>query len=456
MGTVHVGRLRGAAGFSRVVALKRLCFGLSEDVEFRRALVDEARLVSRIRHPNVVPALDVVEVGTDLYMVMEYVHGVSLASLLMHGGDAAVPVDIAVGILEGVLAGLHAAHEARGEDGTPLGIVHRDVSPENILVGADGIARLIDFGIAKAATRTALTQPGTIKGKVGYMAPEQLLSERISRHADIFAAAVVLWEALANRRLIEQQAEGAQSERPGALARRLAENEGTPPSRHRAEIGPALDAVVLRGLALEPTDRFPTAERMAISLREASPPATTADIAKWVHRVAGTDLDLSEERVRLLEQTDAEAPEIRSAAATRDSGPRAKIERSASGLPRKGAARIGAAILVGALLVLVLARATFLRPATADTPANLSIAAASEPAKDNSARSPPASAALLPPSAQPPSTSPSLPSPSSGASTRLRSVRPAGQLRRPPAKRPCDPPYTIDTAGRKHYDPMCF
>jgi serine/threonine-protein kinase len=127
MGTVHLGRIVGAGGFSRVVAVKRLYPWLARDAEFRQMLLDEARFVSRIRHPNVVPTLDVVESGTDLYVVMEYVHGVSLAHVLKHCQETPIPVLIAAGIVEGVLAGLHAAHKARGEDGSPLGIVHRDV-----------------------------------------------------------------------------------------------------------------------------------------------------------------------------------------------------------------------------------------------------------------------------------------------------------------------------------------
>ncbi len=139
MGSVHLGRIVGAGGFSRVVAIKRLFPAAASDRAFREMLLEEARLVSRIRHPNVVPVLDVVEAERDLYIVMEYVHGPSLAHLLTRARECAepIPVGIAVGIIEAVLLGLHAAHEARGEDGTPLGIVHRDVSPHNILVGAD-------------------------------------------------------------------------------------------------------------------------------------------------------------------------------------------------------------------------------------------------------------------------------------------------------------------------------
>jgi len=209
MGTVHLGRIVGASGFSRVVAIKRLFPGFATDASFRQMLLDEARFASRIRQPNVVPILDVVEAERDLYVVMEYVHGLPLAGALERAGDAPMPVEIAVAIAEAVLLGLQAAHEARAEDGTPLGIVHRDVSPQNILIGADGVPRLIDFGIAKAATRLQVTDPGVIKGKAGYMAPEQLLSEPVSRHADVFSASVVLWEMLAGRRLFPFDVSGS-------------------------------------------------------------------------------------------------------------------------------------------------------------------------------------------------------------------------------------------------------
>ncbi len=235
MGTVHLGRILGAGGFSRIVAVKRLYPWLARDGEFRQMLLDEARCVSRIRHPNVVPTLDVVEADKDLYVVMEYVHGVSLAHLLKHCEKAPIPVSVAAGILEGVLSGLHAAHEARGEDGSPLGVVHRDVSPQNILVGADGIARLIDFGIAKAATRLQVTDPGVVKGKIGYMAPEQLVRGLVTRHADVYSCGVVLWEALANRRLGD-----AHGEEP--LPRRIHQSEDVPPSRFSPSVSAELES----------------------------------------------------------------------------------------------------------------------------------------------------------------------------------------------------------------------
>ena len=176
MASVHLGRLIGPAGFSRTVAIKRLHENYAKDPEFVAMLLDEARLAARINHPNVVSTLDVVAVGPELLLVMEYVAGESLSALIRtcqqteHSPPIPVVVDIAIGMLNG----LHAAHEATGEGGQPLNIVHRDVSPQNVLVGTDGVTRVVDFGIAKAIGRTQETRSGAIKGKPAYMAPEQL------------------------------------------------------------------------------------------------------------------------------------------------------------------------------------------------------------------------------------------------------------------------------------------
>src|ERR1700722_10238472 len=155
MASVHLGCLQGAAGFSRTVAVKRLHSHLAEEPEFLSTMLDEARLAARIHHPNVVPTLDVVADDGELLVVMEYVRGESLSRLLRGASatDRPVPWPIVSAIVVGALHGLHAAHEATSEDGAPLGIVHRDVSPQNILVGVDGQSRVIDFGIAKAAGR---------------------------------------------------------------------------------------------------------------------------------------------------------------------------------------------------------------------------------------------------------------------------------------------------------------
>src|SRR4051812_48938415 len=188
MATVHLGRLLGPAGFSRTVAIKRLHPQFAKDPEFVTMFLDEARLAARVRHPNVVSTLDVVALDEELFLVMDYVPGETLSRLAreLRARGESVPPAIAISILSGVLFGLHAAHDARSESGEVLGIVHRDVSPQNILVGEDGVARVLDFGVAKAAGRASQTEAGLVKGKLAYMSPEQLRGEAIDRRTDVY------------------------------------------------------------------------------------------------------------------------------------------------------------------------------------------------------------------------------------------------------------------------------
>jgi serine/threonine-protein kinase len=437
-GTVHLGRIVGAGGFSRVVAIKRLFPGVAADRGFREMLLEEARLVSRIRHPNVVPALDVVEENQDLYIVMEYVHGPSLAQLLAHARSTGepIPIEIATGIVEAVLFALHAAHEARGEEGTPLGIVHRDVSPQNVLVGADGVTRLIDFGIAKAATRMQVTDPGIVKGKMGYMAPEQFLYQPVSRHSDVYASSVVLWEALANRRLFEGRSKELKNDAGEGSIRRAIETKFPPPSHYRAGIDAELDACVMRGLELEPADRFPTAEAMAIALRRAHAAASPVEIARWLERFAPDELELAEERVRLLEQT----PYVASAdGGTTPVGVDWSAATTSFEQPRGRRARwIGAAALAlvtAAVAVFVGSRADRRAAVAAPLPA-IEMAASTAP----QAVAAPSAAALEESPVERPAASVAAPS----------------RARKKSAKPGCDPPYTIDANGHKHYHPNCF
>jgi serine/threonine protein kinase len=464
MGTVHLGRLRGAGGFSRVVAVKRLYPGYAGDAKFREMLLEEARLASRIRHPNVVQTLDVLETDKDLYVVMEYVHGVSLDRLMHLKG---LPVAIAAGIFEGVLSGLHAAHEARGEDGTPLGIVHRDVSPQNILVGADGISRLIDFGIAKAATRVQVTEPGTVKGKAAYMAPEQLLGEQVSRRADIFSSAVVLWEALTGRLLLEERGSGS-------LTQRLTTSETIPPSRYRPGIGASLDDLVLRALSLPPGDRFPTAEAMAVALRDACAPAAPLAVATWLREAAADDLELSDERIRLLESSAEEATDPTQARRVEGDPDSTAATSSATTTiaphenPRRARRKaiVGVAIVASVFVALGI-RATWRQSVpAAGSVRSESVSAVTESTPTSSSAdltrltpSPqvPASAAIavLPPGARAGAPAPLSPDSSTGVTP--GSAKPAtARPTRHAGKAHCDPPYTVDASGRKRYDPTCF
>ena len=200
MATVSFGAATGALGFARPVAIKRIHATRASDAELLDAIRDEARIASRVRHPNVVSVIDVIEEGGDVGIILEYVHGDALSSLLRKARAAPrpVPVAVAVAVIVDVLHGLHAAHTARDEAGRPLVVVHRDVSPQNVIVGADGVARVLDFGISKAENRASVTRDGRVKGKLRYMAPEQLGGD-VTPAADIYAAGIVLWELLAGR-----------------------------------------------------------------------------------------------------------------------------------------------------------------------------------------------------------------------------------------------------------------
>jgi len=298
MATVHFGRLLGPAGFSRTVAIKQLHPPYARDPEFVAMFLDEARLAARIRHPNVVSTIDVVARDGELFLVMEYIQGESFARLLRTAALAGeqVPPDVVSSIVIQALLGLHAAHEARDEKGSSLHIVHRDVSPQNILVGTDGVARVLDFGVAKATSRLQNTHDGKLKGKIAYMAPEQLLKNPVDRRADIFAAATVLWEALCGDRLFS-------GDDAAAAVAHILEGEVEAPSRRAAGISAAVDQIVLRGLAKKPELRFSTAREMAQALESALPPAGTLRVSEWVERTAGISLRERADRVAEIEDS---------------------------------------------------------------------------------------------------------------------------------------------------------
>ncbi|MEJ7731049.1 MAG: protein kinase [Polyangiaceae bacterium] len=286
MATVHLGRLHGEAGFTRVVAVKRLHGELARDPEFVAMFLDESRIAARIRHPNVVQTTDVIAAGDELFLVMEYVEGESLVRLLRahcRCGVGPPPRAVVAAVIHGVLHGLHAAHQARSERGEPLEVVHRDVSPQNVLVGSDGVARVLDFGIAKAVGRAQVTRAGQLKGKLSYMAPEQIRFDRtIDRRTDVWAASVVLWESLTGCRLFSGD------ER--VVVDAIVEGRAPPPSSVVSDIPPELDAVVARGLEVDPAQRWSTAEEMATALARALPLAPPSEVAAWVRQSAAPEL----------------------------------------------------------------------------------------------------------------------------------------------------------------------
>jgi serine/threonine-protein kinase len=299
MATVHLGRLLGSAGFTRTVAIKRLHPQYAKDPDFVTMFVDEARLAARIHHPNVVATLDVVSTDGELFLVMEYVQGETLGRLipLTRAKGERIPPPVVATIMAAALHGLHAAHEARDEHGAPLGIVHRDISPQNIMVGTDGNARVLDFGVAKAAGRLQTTREGQLKGKIAYMAPEQIRGV-VDRTTDVYAASVVFWETLTAKRLFQSDSEVE-------AMRKVLDGYVELPSKLAPDIPPALEQIVLRGLDGDPTKRFQTAGEMAQAIEDAVPMVGRSRIGRWVQETAMQRLAVRTERMAAMESNSA-------------------------------------------------------------------------------------------------------------------------------------------------------
>ena len=289
MANLYLGRRQGPAGFSRHVVVKAVKTHLSSHSDFVKMFLDEGRIAARIQHPNVVRIEELGEHQGLYYLVMEYVHGAALSELL--GGlaemERRLTPDAAVALVADAAAGLHAAHETLDERGELLHVVHRDVSPQNILLGALGEVKIIDFGIAKARNRLHVTDAsGGLKGKLRYMAPEQLMQGTIDRRADIYALAVVLWEMLTMRRLFEGKSDAE-------VIQRIQAGQYPPPGAF-AETPHELDAVVMDALSRNPTDRPATAREFRQRLRNAVPAAATiesGDLAALLWGVLGGELD---------------------------------------------------------------------------------------------------------------------------------------------------------------------
>jgi len=300
MATIHLGRLLGPVGFARTVAVKRLHPQFAKDPEFVSMFLDEARLAARVQHPNVVATIDVVATDGELFLIMDYVRGESLSKILraVRKRNRHVPPRIAAAIMCGFLHGLHAAHEAKNERGEPLGLVHRDVSPQNVLVGSDGIARVLDFGIAKAAGRIQVTRDGQIKGKLAYMPPEQLAGRDLSRGVDIYASAVVMWETLTAERLFKGDTESE------TLAKIL-RDPVPPPSSVVPSVPTGFDAPLLKALNRDVSKRHATAKELALELERCCGIASPTEVGEWVEEVVGHVLTAREEQIAEIESNSA-------------------------------------------------------------------------------------------------------------------------------------------------------
>jgi eukaryotic-like serine/threonine-protein kinase len=481
LGTVHFARLTGPSGFARTVAAKCPHARFAGHPQFALTFIDEARLAARIRHPNVVATLDVIQTATDLALVMDYVHGESVNHLV----DAArtrgekVPLQIAASILIDALHGLHAAHEAEGADG-PLGIIHRDVSPQNILVGADGIARLADFGVAKAAGRLQMvTVEGSVKGKYPYLAPEQLRGEPVSRVTDTYAAAIVFWELLTGEALFLGQTEHE-------TAHRCLYAPVPPPSRFVPDLSPRIDGLLSKALAREPSQRWPTAREMALEIEACVPAFRPSEVGAWVQRMVGPELAVRAASLAAIEQMDTsdcspheEAPDQTATAPIKVSlavpdwvepSPPPVVSRPSASRPllpegSKVAGRFAPWALAVLLLIAWVAYVAERHgaPATGDTSAarlgpivpvvtataNASLSPGATSMLPAAISNVPADGAVASRAAKPETTA-------TGARPGPNARSPASRSSPPQSSTSCEPPYWIDPLGRTRFKSECL
>ncbi len=449
MATVHLARMTGPSGFGRILAVKRLHPHLVSESDLVVMLLDEAKISARIRSPFVVQTHDVVAAQDEVLLAMEYVHGVSLHRLLQRANDQHELLEpaVVVAIVHNVLSGLHAAHELEAADGSPLALVHRDVSPQNVLVGADGVARLLDFGVAHALGRVTTTREGHVKGKLSYMAPEQLEAQPVDRRTDVFAVGIVLWEALTGKRLF-----GGTDEKT-AIGRILS-GAVTKPSAERLELGAALDAVTLKALARDPAERYATAKEMATALEAALAPAPAAQIERAVEALCGAELADRKRAMALLERADAAAApgpdedETKSAQTLGVPARRSSPRLLPWGIAAVVVLGVGAAYLVGAR-----SHATTITDGVGSA-SGVASAAATVPASATASAPPPTTASAI-------ATTTAAVSASAAASS---STTPATHVVAHPSAHPtataakpdCTNPYELDAQGRRRYRRECL
>ena len=273
-------------------ALKMLRSHLAEDATFRDMFFDEARIASLTQHENVAHTYELLELDGILCLVMELVEGPSLVRIVRPGSaerdDAKrvpLPPRLAARIVAEASAGLHAAHELRDESGRPLGVVHRDVSPQNVLLSVDGQVKVTDFGVAKALNKINVTLAGQIKGKLAYMSPEQLSGGGIDRRSDVFALGSLLYELTVGQRAFDGDSDPE-------VMRAILTGEPIPPSRIVNGFPPALEQIIMRAIASDPMQRWQTARQMQEALEgyiaQSGPPVTPADLAALLHERTGT------------------------------------------------------------------------------------------------------------------------------------------------------------------------
>jgi tRNA A-37 threonylcarbamoyl transferase component Bud32 len=285
MAEIFLARSQGPDGFEKLVVLKSLLLERADDQAWVQMFLDEARLAATLAHPNVAQVFDVGREGDQRFFTMEYVHGADLRDVMTaaerHGG---VPLDVALAIVAGVAAGLHHAHDKTDERGRPLDIVHRDVSPSNVLVSFDGAVKVVDFGIAKAAVRRAATRTGTVKGKAGYMSPEQCRGEVLDRRSDVFAIGILLYQ-------LTTGVSPFAADNEYAILRKVVDEDARPPSELKPGYPKRLEEIVLRALRRSRDERTATAREVQVDLetvaREEGMSLSVVEIARFMEEILG-------------------------------------------------------------------------------------------------------------------------------------------------------------------------
>nr|WP_275939092.1 serine/threonine-protein kinase [Polyangium spumosum] len=286
MAAVWAARMVGSRGFQKLVAIKTMLPGLSEDPEFEAMFLDEARLASRIRHPHVAEILDLGDENGVLYIVMEWINGESLFVINRAAKEqGGFPLPLLLRILSSACAGLNAAHEMRDDEGQPLGLVHRDVNPANVMVSYDGIVKIVDFGVAKATANVTITRvPGMMKGKAHYMSPEQIRGERLDRRSDIFSLGILMYVMITGRHPFKASTDKQTMDN-------IVGNDPVPLRELVPSVRPDLEAVVMRALAKRASDRWIDCAEMQRALDQITnaigAAVTDGDVASFMRKVMG-------------------------------------------------------------------------------------------------------------------------------------------------------------------------
>ncbi len=297
MAEIWLSRQSGLAGFNRFIVIKKILSHLAEEQTFVDMFRDEARMSAQLTHPNIVQVYDLGESDGTFFIAMEYIAGENLAALAWRGVKRNNPLSppFAARILADSCKALHYAHHLKGSDGVPLEIVHRDISPQNILVTYEGEVKVVDFGIAKAASKSQHTKTGMLKGKFSYMSPEQCLGHPVDKRSDIFALGIVLYELCTGKRLFKHESELM-------ILEMITKRRITPPREVAPNIAPALEAIILKALEKDVEQRYQTAQEMQIALedylRSERRISTNADLSSFMRELFGDKID---EKRRLVE-----------------------------------------------------------------------------------------------------------------------------------------------------------